>query len=99
GEIAPGCDPKESIRNYARNYADATERLTGSTERLSEIGEITVHPATGNRIREWLQFMDHEGFAGNPHWDSCHCLEPHVPATPAQPERAWRESRGAVGAR
>ena len=28
--------PEGAIRNYARNYAEATERLTGSTERLSE---------------------------------------------------------------
>ena len=27
--------PEEAIRNYARNYAEATERLTGGTERLS----------------------------------------------------------------
>ena len=36
--------PEEAIRNYARNYAEATERLTGGTERLPEIAEITVHP-------------------------------------------------------
>ena len=35
--------PQEAIRNYAGNYAEATERLTGATERLSEIGAVTVN--------------------------------------------------------
>ena len=30
--------PEESVRNYARNYCEATERLTGGTERLAKIG-------------------------------------------------------------
>jgi hypothetical protein len=38
--------PEEAVRNYARNYAEATERLTGATERLSEIADVTVHPAS-----------------------------------------------------
>ena len=42
--------PEAAIRNYAHNYAEATERLTGGTERLSEIGDITVHPVTKGRI-------------------------------------------------
>jgi len=29
--------PGKAIRNYARNYAEATARLTGGTERLPEI--------------------------------------------------------------
>lgn len=88
--------PEESIRNYAQNYAEATERLTGGTERLPEIGSITIHQVTNNRIDDWLSFFDHNAFAGNPSWASCYCLEPHVPATPEQPERAWRETRAAV---
>jgi hypothetical protein len=47
--------PEEAIRNYARNYAEATERLTGSTERLSEIADITVRPVTKDRIDDWLR--------------------------------------------
>ena len=30
---------------------------------------------------------------------SCYCLEPHVPATPEQPERAWRETRATMAER
>ena len=29
-----------AIRNYAINYAEAAERLTGSTERLQKIGKL-----------------------------------------------------------
>src|SRR5262245_9749103 len=88
--------PEEAVRNYARNYAEATERLTGSTERLPEIGDVTVHPVTIDRLDGWLRLFDHDGFAGNPDWASCYCLEPHVPATPAEPERAWRETRATM---
>jgi GNAT superfamily N-acetyltransferase len=91
--------PEEAIRNYACNYAEATERLTGDTERLADIGDITVRPVTEDRIDDWLRFFDHDGFAGNPDWASCYCLEPHVPAPPEQPERAWRETRATMADR
>lgn len=91
--------PEEAIRNYARNCAEAADRLTGDTERLPEIAAITVHPVTKDRIDDWLRFFDHDAFAGNPDCASCYCLEPHVPATPALPERAWRETRAAVAER
>ncbi|MFW9888940.1 MAG: GNAT family N-acetyltransferase [Candidatus Thorarchaeota archaeon] len=85
--------PERAVRNYARNYAEAVERLTGDTVRKEEIGEITISPVTEDSIDDWLQFFDHDGFAGNPDWASCYCLEPHIPATAENPERAWRESR------
>ena len=90
---------EEAIRNYARNCAEATERLTGGTERLPEIGDVTVHPMSEDRVDDWLRFFDHDGFAGNPDWASCYCLEPHVPATPEQPERPWRDTRATVAER
>jgi GNAT superfamily N-acetyltransferase len=91
--------PEEAIRNYARNYAEASERLTGGTERLSETGEVTVHPVTEDRVADWLRFFDHDAFADNPDWASCYCLEPHVPATPERPERPWRETRATMAER
>src|SRR6266508_910948 len=48
--------PEEAIRNYARNYAEATARLTGGTVRMSEIAAVTVHPVTSDRIDGWLRF-------------------------------------------
>jgi GNAT superfamily N-acetyltransferase len=58
-----------------------------------------VHPVTEDRVDDWLRFFDHDAFAGNPDWASCYCLEPHVPATPEQPERAWRDTRATVAGR
>jgi GNAT superfamily N-acetyltransferase len=91
--------PEEALRNYARNYAEASERLTGGTERLSEIGEITVHSVTEDRIDDWLDFFDHDGFAGNPDWAACYCLEPHNPGTEEDPERLWSDNRAAMAER
>jgi len=88
--------PEQAVRTYARNYAEAVERLTGSTERLPEIGEVAIYPVTEDRVDDWLEFFDHNAFAGNPDWASCYCIEPHVPAAPEQPERAWRETRSSV---
>jgi GNAT superfamily N-acetyltransferase len=91
--------PEQAIRNYARNYAEATERLTGSTARLPEIAEIEIFQVTHERVDDWLRFMDHDAFAGNPDWASCYCLEPHIPTTPDEPERAWRTTRSTVAER
>src|SRR5262249_34455660 len=75
------------IMNSARNYAEATVRLTGDPERLPEIADLTLHPVTEDRIEDWLRLFDHDAFAGNPDWASCYCLEPHLPPTPELPER------------
>jgi len=88
--------PEEAIRNYARNYAEANVRPTGDTERLGDIGEVTVHPVTEDRLDDWVRFFDHDAFAGNPDWASCYCLEPHVPAIEENRERPWREVRAAM---
>jgi GNAT superfamily N-acetyltransferase len=85
--------PEEALRNYARNYVEAVERVSGDTARLPEIAGVTVHPVTGDRIDDWLRFFDRDGFADNPDWASCYCLEPHVPAPPELPERYWRTAR------
>jgi GNAT superfamily N-acetyltransferase len=91
--------PEEAIRNYACNYAEATERLSGDTERLAEVGHLTVHAISEGRVEDWLRLFDYDAFAGNPDWASCYCLEPHVPATPELPERAWRDVRATVAGR
>jgi GNAT superfamily N-acetyltransferase len=91
--------PEEAVRNYAHNYAEAAERLTGETERRTEIGAVTVHPVTADRVDDWLRFFDHDAFADNPDCAACYCLEPHVPATPDMPERLWRDTRAAVARR
>lgn len=85
--------PEEAVRTYARNYVEAVERLTGEIVRREEIGEITIHRVTEDSIDDWLYFFDHDGFAGNPDWASCYCLDPHMPPTAENPEGPWRERR------
>jgi GNAT superfamily N-acetyltransferase len=88
--------PEEAVRSYARNYAEAILRSTGSTERLPEIGTVVVHRVTADRIDDWLRFFDHDAFPDNPGWASCYCLEPHAAA---QPERPWRTTRAIMAER
>lgn len=79
-----------------RNVAEATQRLTGSTIRLETIGPATIHPVSGERVRDWLAFFDHDGFAGNPVDAVCYCSSPHVFAAGQQggaEMRPWRQNR------
>lgn len=84
-----------------RNYAEATQRLTGPSERLDALGAVEVHPVDGGRVDDWLELFDHHAFVGKPEWAACYCLEPHVstPATassvPAEVP-SWRENRAAM---
>lgn len=87
--------PEEALRNYARNYAEANVRLTGGIDRLSEIGEVTLHPVTEDHVDDWISFFDHDAFAGNPDWASCYCIDPHIPVT-EDTERPWRDVRAAM---
>lgn len=82
--------PIEEIRVWARNFAEASERANGPTERFPAIGAIEVHPVTEERIDDWLTFFDRDAFADNPDWGSCYCLHPH---TGDIPERPWRDVR------
>ena len=90
--------PEQALRNYARNNAEALGRLTGGTERLAAIGAITVHPVTEERLDDWFDFFDHDGFADNADWASCYCMSPHVD-DPEMPERYWKDSRKAIADR
>lgn len=85
-----------------RNYAAATQRLTGPGERLESIGDVTVHEVTEDRIDDWLNFFDREAFVGMPEWAACYCIEPHV-RHPSQPQEGddpdWRDNRKAMASR
>jgi GNAT superfamily N-acetyltransferase len=80
-----------------RNYAEATQRLTGSRQRLETIDEVVVHPIAEDRIDDWLSFFDHDAFADNAGWAACYCSEPHVLPRGTPPEEAetrpWRQNR------
>jgi GNAT superfamily N-acetyltransferase len=86
-----------------KNYAAATQRLTGPSERVEEAPDLSIEEVTGDRIDHWLNFFDHDAFVGMPEWASCYCLEPHVrrPDGDAQegPEDDvphWRDNRSAM---
>lgn len=82
-----------------RNYAEATERLTGGSERFAEIGEVVVHPVTADRIDDWLALFDHDAFVGTPEWAACYCTEPHLrrpDADPGDDVPSWRENRAVM---
>lgn len=82
-----------------RNYAEATQRLTGPSARLADRGELTIHPVTEDRLDDWAAFFDHEAFVGNPEWAGCYCLEPHVAVPNASEEGDephWRHNREAM---
>jgi GNAT superfamily N-acetyltransferase len=80
-----------------RNYAEATQRLTGPGDRLPAIGDVEVHAVTEDRLDDWLAFFDHDGFVGAPEWASCYCLEPHLPPgrDESEPEH-WRAARATM---
>ena len=82
-----------------RNYAEATQRLTGPSERLDELGELTIHAVTADRLDDWAALFDHEAFVGRPEWAGCYCLEPHVAEADTPPEADvphWRDNREAM---
>jgi GNAT superfamily N-acetyltransferase len=91
--------PEEALRNYARNWAEATGRLSDQTERLESIGTITVEAVTGERVADWLHLFDHTGFADNPDWASCYCRGHHELPSDDMPERLWSENREAMADR
>ena len=79
-----------------RNFAEATQRLTGSTERLDTIGDVTIHSVSAPRIPDWLAFFDHHAFAGNPVDAVCYCSGPHVFERGQEgggEQRPWRQNR------
>lgn len=81
-----------------RNYAEATQRLTGPSDRLESLGHVEIHRVTEERLDDWLSFFDHDGFVGSPEWAACYCVEPHLldPKAPAPDDvdhRSWHQNR------
>lgn len=85
-----------------RNYAEASLRLTGPADHLDEIGPVTVHPVTLDRLDDWAAFFDHDAFVGMPEWAACYCLEPHTHDPTAEPDPdapSWRANRSGMRTR
>jgi GNAT superfamily N-acetyltransferase len=88
--------PDQAIRNYAA----ATQRLTGPSEPVDDVADLAVFPVTEDRIDDWLRFFDHDAFVGKPEWAACYCLEPHVTDPAADPAAGepphWAANRAAM---
>ena len=56
------------------DYVAAALRMTGSTERLEQIGAVEIHEVTPERVADFLSFFDYDGFADNPAWAGCYCM-------------------------
>ncbi len=78
-----------------RNYAEATQRLTGPPKRVEEIGRVEIRQLTEERLEDWLEFFDHRAFVGNPGWASCYCIDPFTgnASGPDPEEPHWTETR------
>jgi GNAT superfamily N-acetyltransferase len=79
-----------------RNYAEATQRATGRTDRLDSLaGTVEVHRVTEDRIADWLTFFDRDAFSDNFAWASCYCSEPTRLADPARADETppWQQAR------
>lgn len=85
-----------------RNYAEATQRLTGPSERVPTLGTVAVHPVDEARLDDWAELFDQRAFVGRPEWAACYCLEPHVATPDASHDEDvphWRANRAAMQAR
>jgi GNAT superfamily N-acetyltransferase len=81
-----------------RNYFAATHRLTGSTERLNEIGPIETFSADPERLDDILAFFDHDAFAGTPEWAACYCMYHHLDHD-TWGDRSWQDNRSDLAQR
>lgn len=70
---------------------EALLRLTGGTERLEELGEVTVEPVMPDHLDDWRTFFDHDAFVDRPWIAACYCLEQHAHMPPPS-VGGWREN-------
>ena len=77
---------------------EALLRLTGDTERLDDIGEVTIEPVMPDHLEDWLAFFDHDAFVDRPWIAACYCLEQHAPMPPPS-IGGWRENRATMARR
>ena len=75
-----------------RVVGEAILRLTGGTERLDRLGEVTTAPVMPDHLDDWLDFFDHHAFVDRPWIAACYCLEQHAPMPPPA-LGGWQENR------
>ena len=81
-----------------RVVGEAILRLTGGTERLDRLGEVTTAPVMPDHLDDWLAFFDHDAFVDRPWIAACYCLEQHAPMPPPS-LGGWRENRATMAQR
>jgi GNAT superfamily N-acetyltransferase len=74
-----------------RNYLEAEDRMTGSSERLESIGAIEVRPIGPETLEDILLFFDHEAMVGRPEWAGCYCM--FFAVGDGWADRTWQENR------
>ena len=77
---------------------EALLRQTGGTERLDDIGDVTVEPVMPDHLDDWLDFFDHDAFVDRPWIAACYCLEQHAPMPPPS-IGGWRANRSVMAGR
>lgn len=55
--------------------------------------DVEIHALTPERLEDYLYFMEHDAFGGNPDWADCYCLEGHTTEGEAALERSPQERR------
>ena len=58
--------------------------------RLDQIGEIEIREVSPALLPAYLDFFDHSAFRDFPEWQSCYCIETHLPANLSPDELAQR---------
>lgn len=61
--------------------------------RLDRIGEIEVRDVSPDLLPAYLDFFDHRAFRDFPQWQSCYCIETHLPANLSDDELAERDAQ------
>ncbi len=54
---------------------------------------LEIRPLGPERLDDFLQFFDREGFRDNPFWADCYCMEAHVTETPGSRRYAEQNRR------
>jgi GNAT superfamily N-acetyltransferase len=52
--------------------------------------DIEIHALTPERLDDYLYFMEHDAFGGNPDWEGCYCLEGHAQEEDERPAEELR---------
>ncbi len=75
------------------NYIDAEYRLSGPTERLDTIGDVSVAPVGPADIDDVVAFFDHDAFSDKPEWAMCYCRCHHAASPEEWDDSTWHQNR------